>query len=340
MPATPLSALHTAAGARLGPFEGWQVPLACAHPPGQPALVDRAWVGALAVEGPDARRFCNGMFTQNFRDLAVGKGARSALTDEKGRVLGLLHAWCEAPERFLLLLEGAEVAWFLERYSVYIVFDDVEIHELHQDHTVLTALGREEAVLLAALAQAGLPVPAAGSQVAAEGGLRVLGRRLHGLPAFDLVVPTVAAAATWEALRGAGLAPMGAEELEAVRIAAVDPRAPADLDRITFVHELGLVAECCSFAKGCYVGQEVVNRTETRGGVRKGLRLVHLDGPAPVGAEVLAGGDKAGRLGGTAFNGERWIGLAMLRHEHGEAGTPLHIQAEHGPVGARVVTAG
>ena len=80
---------------------------------------------AVSLTGPDARRFCNGMWTANVRDLPIGGAARSALVDDRGRLFGLLDVLCTAPDTFLALLDGLDARAFVERFQTFVVFDDV-----------------------------------------------------------------------------------------------------------------------------------------------------------------------------------------------------------------------
>ena len=101
----------------------------------------------------------------------------------------------------------------------------------------------------------------------------------------------------WEALRAAGARPVGLDALDARRVEALRPWYGSDVTEENLLHETGLVAECHSPAKGCYVGQEVVARLEARGGnVNKALRGLRLSAPAAAGAAVTrrGTGDRTG----------------------------------------------
>ncbi|HEX5631021.1 MAG TPA: hypothetical protein VFY15_05125 [Acidimicrobiia bacterium] len=107
-----------------------------------------------------------------------------------------------------------------------------------------------------------------------------------------------------------------ADQFAAHRIAAAEPWFGSDVDEGTIPQETGLVPESVSFTKGCYLGQELVARIDSRGHVNRLLR--RLDGTGsvpPFGAEVLHGGTAVGTTGTTAPLGEDWAGLAVLRRE-------------------------
>ena len=93
------------------------------------------------------------------------------------------------------------------------------------------------------------------------------------------------------------------------------------------LHETGLVAECHSPAKGCYVGQEVVARLEARGGnVNKALRGLRLSAPAAAGATVHAGGREVGRVTTAAVSPRLGpIALAYVHRGHFASGTAVEV---------------
>jgi folate-binding protein YgfZ len=339
---TPLFAAHAALGAQFIEIDGWLLPGAyrtveeeVAAAGKDAVVVDLAAHGALTLSGPDVKRFCNGMFTQNIRAMDEGRTARSALTDEKGKMLGLISVSRIAAETMLVLLDGVTNEFFTERYGKYIILDDVEMDDLSESNTVLHVAGPRAA---AALAMAALPVPLAGECVAA-GSMWLLARERYGLPGFDIVVPKAECTTLFEALRGVGVLPIGYDAAEWLRIGAGEVRWPVDMGERALVHEMNLVASCCSFDKGCYVGQEVINRIDVMGQVNKKIVLLQMDEDAipPLGAEVRLGDDVIG----TARSGARLSGksriLAVVRKAAWAPGTAVTVHADGRSVGATVL---
>ena len=100
------------------------------------------------------------------------------------------------------------------------------------------------------------------------------------------------------------------------RVMAGEPVFGLDVDEDTIPHETGLVAESVSFTKGCYLGQELVSRIETRGHVNRSLRRVTFkDGLPPAGAAIDSGGLPVGFLGSVAASGEGAEAIALVRRE-------------------------
>ncbi|HUO46718.1 MAG TPA: glycine cleavage T C-terminal barrel domain-containing protein [Acidimicrobiia bacterium] len=109
---------------------------------------------------------------------------------------------------------------------------------------------------------------------------------------------------------------MSMEEWTALRIEAGEPLMGIDVDTNTIPLETGLVEEAVSSAKGCYLGQELVARLESRGGrVNRHLRGLQLEGPCPVDTPVIFEGEVVGSLSSVAWS-DRWgshLGLALLK---------------------------
>jgi folate-binding protein YgfZ len=338
---TPLFAVHTLAGARFTETPGTLIPAGflrdpaaeCAAAREGAGVFDRADQHVVTLVGPDARRFANGMFTNNIRALPVGGSNRNAMVDEKARIQGLLTLACLADDTFLAILDGVTAEAFEARYGRYIVFDDVELTDLSAERTVLSVQGPRAAEVLT---RAGLPAPESGC-AQADGVTVVVSPRARA-GGFDLVVPTAGAAATWQALLAAGAAPAGWDASEILRIEAGSPRWPIDMGERALLHEMGLVARCAAFDKGCYIGQEVLNRVDVMGQVNRQIRglTLHEDALPPHGAEVRAGDAVVGTVLSGAREGTRVRTLALLRKDAWESGTQVTVHAGERAVGATV----
>ena len=119
-------------------------------------LLDLSDRGVMSLVGPDARRFCNGMFTNNVRDVPVGVARASAMVDDKARIQGLIDLWCVEAASFLAVLEGVTPEAFEARYGKYIIFDDVELGD---ESAALGLVGVQGPEAAAVLGRAGLPTP-------------------------------------------------------------------------------------------------------------------------------------------------------------------------------------
>ena len=120
---------------------------------------------------------------------------------------------------------------------------------------------------------------------------------------------------------------MTAEEWDVLRVEAREPVMDRDIDETNIPHETGLVDEAVSFKKGCYLGQELVARMDSRGGrANHLLRRVALDFPVTADVEVRAGDEVVGRITTVGFSPTRrsHVGLGLL-HRSIEPGTRVTI---------------
>lgn len=339
---SPLADTHTAHGAQMQGTDGWLLPArygadiapeieALKH---GAALIDMAEVATVTLAGPDARRFCNGMFTNNMRDLKTGQSNRSAACDDRGRVLALLDMLCIDDDAFLAVLEGVTAEWFEERYGLYIVFDDVEMTTFEQAPWVLSLQGPKAESILR---QAGLPTPEEG-HLQTEDGTRVCRKDRAGTGGFDLLLPTEALQTTFNALVDAGASMVGRDALNAVRIFNGRAAWPQDGTEKSLVHELRIDKEVCNFSKGCYLGQEVINRIDVKGGVTKRLMglLFDEDAPLPVGSEVHLEDKVVGTVSSIAKIDGQVMALSVLRKKAWDAQTQVEVHAGDRTIPARV----
>ncbi len=264
--------------------------------------------GAVRLSGPDARRFCNGMFTHNVRDLPVGGAHRSALLDDRGRVRGLLWLGCVGPDAFVAFPDGGFGAEFASRFGSFLVFDDVEVEAL--DLSAGFHLAGPSAAT--ALAAAGLPTP---TGVAEAGGGWVVAANRLGVPGWDV----------W------GVSPMepsvGSDVAQVLRVRAGRPIWPDDVGDKRLVHELGLHGEVLNFSKGCYIGQETVNRVDVMGGVKRRLTGLVLPAGESVrpGASVEHEGELLGAISSVAAVGGGALALAVLKIPFDTPGSPVEV---------------
>lgn len=338
---SPLFSTHAAVSAEFAELDGWLLPSHFGLVEEETRAVrtaagiyDLAPSGVFSMIGPDARRFCNGMFTNNIRDLKPGFGNRSAMTDEKGKMLGLMDLWCVEEGNFLAVLDGVTAEWFTARYGKFIILDDVELEDLSEQLTLLSVQGPKAAAVLEAC---GLPVPEPGGVVVAAE-IRVHERPRSRAGGFDVLVPQDAAVALWEALRGAGAKPVGLDAQEVLRIEAGRVRWPVDMGERALVHEMRLVEECCSFNKGCYIGQEVINRIDVMGQVQKkiwGLEM-HEDAIPPLEAEITLNGQAVGVTRSGAREAGKARILALLRKPAWQPGAVVQVHAAGRTVDATV----
>ena len=110
---------------------------------------------------------------------------------------------------------------------------------------------------------------------------------------------------------------------EAHRILSLYPAFPNDVGRTSFFHELGINEECCSFNKGCYVGQEVINRMDVKGILTKKLQLYRSQQELSVGMKCSFSNRTVGTLSSVCQLDGTWYGMGIIRKA--AWGQPLEI---------------
>ena len=283
----------------------------------------------LRLQGDEVRRWTNGMFTNNTRRLQVGQGNRHAWCDDRGRVQGVLALFLMAADTVLLVLEGVSAEAFAARFQMYLMLDDIELEDLREPEEgspqqLLRLTGPTTSAVLAA---AGLAVPEGAYAHARTDGVWLARRPRAGLDGAELLVDAAALPALRDRLEAAGATSVSPAVLDALRIVAGQARWPVDGTEKSLVHELRLNEDCVAFDKGCYVGQEVINRIDVRGGVQKRLVQVRLEAPVPAGTSVALGGKTLGTLTSQVELDGKVVALGVLRKAAWEPGTELSLSS-------------
>lgn len=265
--------------------------------------------GLLRLTGRQRLDFVHRLSTQSVKGLQPGGVAHVVFLDGKAHVLG--DALLAAREGDVLLEVEPEVAEPLRAHLVrYVLRDDVKIEDLSAALRVVPVLGPEGV----ALARARAPQGAA------------FEHPRRGALALDLALPAAEAEALREALVAAGATPLGAEDLEVLRVLGGIPRQGADIDPARLVMEAALTASAVAFDKGCYLGQEIVLRGTFRGQIQRGLVQLTLPAGAGPGAVLRAGGEEVGAVTSAADTPEGRVGLGYLRRAHWNEGERLEVE--------------
>jgi folate-binding protein YgfZ len=161
-----------------------------------------------------------------------------------------------------------------------------------------------------------------------------------GWAGIDIVGPAEALGGVWDALVEAGAAPVGTGAFEAARVAAGVPRQGVDTNERTIPQEAFLERDAVSFTKGCFLGQELVCRIDTRGHVNRYLRgFVMMPGDRgdttpPPGAGIVLGDKEVGTLTTVARSAGGTRALGYLRREI-EVPADVLVRWDGGEVAAR-----
>jgi aminomethyltransferase len=260
-------------------------------------VFDLGWRGKLVVSGEDRVRWLNGMVSNNTRDLAQDFGNYNLVLNAQGRIQGDLMAF-QRGEFYVLETEAGQVAAIREFLEQYIIMDDVEIGNISSGLTSLGVAGPKAAEVLE---KAGLNPGAARSGQVLDGNWNGMGFSLVRDPIearnwYELWLVPASVEVFWNALTVAGATAVGAEALEWQRILLGLPRMGVDTGARVLPQEIGLEI-ALHHTKGCYIGQEIVERIHSRGQVHRQLAGVIVEGKLPEpGSKLLAGDKEIGEI--------------------------------------------
>ncbi len=281
---------------------------------------DRAF---LRVSGSDATRWLNGMVTNHAAGLAPGTGSYNFFLNAQGRIQGdglLFRETTPAePATFLLVTEGGQASAIGEHLDRYIIMDDVELTPAHADEISLLLLGPEAPGHLAALGLPALDPLQLALAGTPHGSVLMFTPPQRAVPRFELRAPAATIAALRAQLLGLGFAEIGPDTLESLRVLEGTPRFGQDIRDRELPQETGQT-EALHFAKGCYLGQEIVERIRSRGQVHRLFTAFRLTGSLPALPAVLeANGKPVGELtSATSVNrgdGPELLALGYCRRE-------------------------
>jgi folate-binding protein YgfZ len=297
-------------------------------------LMDLSHRGRLIVRGKDAARLLQGMVSNDVKALASGRGMEAFFLDVQGHIQSDARIFRIQEDTFWLELEPLRVEVVKQILDKHIIADDVEL-ALPGPETACMAI--EGPCALEPLREAigfdppgMLPLEHMELRYDSEPPLRFARASLSGEFGFWLWGHVERLADVWQKAARAG-APLGARPVgeiavEACRIEAGIPRYGADIDDKTLPQETGQM-HALSFTKGCYLGQEIVERVRSRGHVNRRLAGLLLEDRQELrpGEELLTDDQTAGRITSAAYSYglRRTIALGMFRREFAEPGTQL-----------------
>ena len=320
------------------------------------AVFDLGWRCKLVVSGEDRVRWLNGMVSNNTRDLTQDHGNYNFVLNSQGRIQADLVAY-QRGDFYLLETEAALLPVLKEFFERYIIMDDVEIGDISSRLVSLGVGGplAEEVLIRAGLVPDGLTLSAMQSGQLADGvwssagevsasGYTLVKDVVERRGWYELWLAPENVERVWQALLASGAAPAGAMALEWQRILLGLPRM-SEMGGKVLPPETGQ-DYALHYAKGCYLGQEIVERIHSRGQVHRRLMGLVLDGPAPeVGTKLMSGtGAEAKEVGEVALGAEievngvkHNLALAYVRQEFVKAAADTSVAMNVAGIAARVV---
>lgn len=292
------------------------------------AAHDLGWMRRITLRGDDRFRWLSGMVTNTVNEIPENGGAWNLVLNAQGRIQGDLTVWREGGS-LELEIAADQYEKLTSHLDCFIIMDDVEL--VPHDAATETAVGLTGPKASEVLARMGLSAPTEPmTSLRCEwNGFNLIIRRTYGTLAqhFQIWTPLSGLTLLWRALSTAGAIPIGAASLEAFRIAEGIPVYGVDMVERDLPQETSQT-RALHFNKGCYLGQEIVERIRSRGNVHRHLRQLELEGSLPnPGTELLLGGTAVGNVTSAAelplASGTRRFALAMIRSDAEAKNQPL-----------------
>lgn len=292
------------------------------------AVYDMRPRARFVLTGEDRVRWLNGMITNNVRDLEPGHGIYAFLLNPQGRILADLYAFHRG-DSLLVESDHAQAQTILRAFEHYIIMDDVEVSDVSDN---VVSLGLSGALSPKVLKAVGLEMPDLSPLQAFElawGDTTVTAVRWDtpARVAFELWIAPADLLPLHDALVAAGATPVGAEALELARIVDGIPRYGQDIRDHDLPQETEQI-RALNFNKGCYVGQEIVERIRSRGSVHRTFTGFLVDGELPPpGAKIQYEGKDVGEVTSSALlpvnAGPAKLALGYIRREAARSGVAL-----------------
>jgi folate-binding protein YgfZ len=352
---TPLGGAHRRAGAKMGMWFGCALPDDFGDAREEQrfanesvALIDKNYRAYFTFIGPDRVRYLNAILTNNIKDLANGQGVVSLLLNAQGRVLAEIETFADGEKTFLVsyLMIRERLAEVLEKY---IIMDDVTFSDDAEKFGTLALEGPRTAnvvkeltgVELDSLPQLGWADvtvnsrtsegTTAGKTSSENSEAAVPCRLVRRFAGGEFIVEREKLEALWDVLlratRKHNGGAMGYSALSAQRLVQGVPWFGYDFGEKQIPHEAGLESSHISYTKGCYTGQEIVERVRSRGQVnRRRVELLFAgDGVPENGAELTVDGKPIGYVTRAARS---WfppsvLGMGYLSKEHRGVGAKV-----------------
>jgi len=240
------------------------------------AWIDLSARGKIKLIGEDRARLLHAMTTNHIQQLTPGTGCYAFFLNDKGRVLADANVLCR-PEYFLLDVEPESRRPLYEHLDRFIIADDVTLEDLTDVTATIAVEGPEAAEVLK---RAGAPVPEAEYSSIDWDGSLVARLNSTGRAGFFVFAPVAEKAALIARLEAAGAVPASAEAARVVRLEHGKPRYSEDISE-RFLAQEANQPHALHFSKGCYLGQEIVERVRSRGQIHRVLKPLVLEMTEP-----------------------------------------------------------
>jgi folate-binding protein YgfZ len=266
------------------------------------AIFDLGYRAGIVVTGSDRLRWLNGMVTNAIQTLPEGSGNYNFILNAQGRIQGDAYIYRNADD-LVIDTDRSQAARLFAHLDHFIIMDDVELHLLDDSapENASCSIGVAGSTAASALDSLGLNASALAPLHFARtmlDGTPVTLVRAHSnrIPRYELWFAPNNAAAIWRAILASGVQPIGIQAVEALRVLEGIPRYGVDITDRHLAQETSQT-RALNFTKGCYLGQEIVERIRSRATVHRTLRQFSLQGETPIAPVELHVGDDPAAIG-------------------------------------------
>jgi folate-binding protein YgfZ len=277
------------------------------------AIIDLSDRGRIRVTGEDRARLLHAMTTNHVQGLKPGEIQYTFFLNAQGQIQADAYVLCY-DDHFLLDVEPQTRHSIYEHLDRFIIADDVTLEDL-TDQTFALGLEGPEAMRIASE-----------SGINAQNLYSVVAISFTGAPGVRIYGPALRKDDALELLANAGAIPASAEDAEAFRITQYKPRYGRDITERSLPQETQQT-RAVHFQKGCYLGQEIVERVRSRGHINRLLMGFTGDSehaPAP-GSKVAYGGKEDGEVTSSVAVGGKFYGMAIVRSQIAQPGVIVGI---------------
>jgi tRNA-modifying protein YgfZ len=296
-------------------------------------ILERSHEGRVELFGKGRFELLNRMSTNKMTDFGEEEGRGTVFINPNARIIDRIEAY-NRPENLLLLTEPGRGAWLAEFLQKHIFFgDDAQPKDISEQTKMLALHGPKSDAIMAALAPETASVKPLHGIEFEYGDATVYAMRRKELSGthWALMTEANAAATLYEGFVQLGAIPAGSLTYNTLRIRAGRPARP-ELSSDYLPLEIGLWDEV-HFAKGCYTGQEIIARMESRAKLAKTIVALQVDSFVAAPAEVKFEGHSIGTLTSSVQSPKGEIfAIAIIKTQHIESGTPISL----GEVSGRV----
>jgi aminomethyltransferase len=302
------------------------------------AWIDLSARGKIRVTGEDRARLLHAMSTNHVQELAAGEGLYTFFLNEKGRILADAYVY-NLGESLLLDTEPETAASLAAHLDKYIIADDAVIEN---ETGRWMAVGLEGPASAEAAARLGIRAPAKRCALLEWNSGFVVQTAETGMSGIRIFVPMEERHTLTARLTAGGIPKATAEEARVVRLENGKPRYGEDITDRNLAQETQQL-HAVHFNKGCYLGQEIVERVRSRGQVHRHLAPIEMDtatAPAP-GSKLAADGNTVAEITSAVYSPAlgKTVGLAYVRTEAIEKRLSMTVEGSDPPITAKLTIA-